>query len=458
MNIQAILDRIPDSKRFLTGEEMDKSALALAKEFPEVCTAFIAGYSQENRPLYALKIGNGPKNAMILGCPHPNEPIGAMMLEAFTRILCEDEALRQELPFTFYVIKTWDADGLRRNEGWFNPPYTLYQYARNFYRPASTQQVEWTFPLDYKTLHFNAPLPETKAVMALIEQVKPDLLFSLHNSAFGGAFWYVNEKSDALIEALPAAAARQSIPLSLGEPEMPCCKTYAQAIFEFPGMPMMYDFYQETLKGQDPAQMLRGGSSSIDFANEDGRRCLGIVCEMPYFMNPDVMDLTKTDITRGEAMEGSAKIVEAGMEKIAPLIKALTPLLPEKDAYRMALEERLSQLPMMLASNRSFAQNDPSCKELATRAQRFDNLVALPFYYVAHTAGMIAKGAEGALKTAPAEDQAKLTAIVQQADALVRADCERITSQAVCQPIEIKRLVSVQMETALLALQSVQNG
>lgn len=451
MNIEQLLARVPDSQRFLTADEMDQNTLALAKEFPDVCEAFVAGYSQEGRPLYALRIGHGAQNALILGCPHPNEPIGAMMLESLTRILCEDKALREELNYTFYIIKTWDADGVRHNEGWFGGPFTLYNYARHFYRPASDQQVEWTFPLDYETLHFHKPLPETQAVMKLIEEKKPAFLFSLHNSAFGGAFWYVSEQCDEIIKALPMAARRQSVPLSLGEPEMPCCKTYAQAIFEFPGMPMMYNFYKEMMGGQDPAAMLTGGSSSVDFANSDGRKCFGIVCEMPYFLHPDVMDLTPADLTRGDAMNIFCDQVEAGFAKLKPLIEELLPLLPENNCYRLALKERLGLTPMQVATNRQFAATDPSCKEKATRAQRFDNVVALPFYYIALTAGMVCAGAEAAMAAAGDQPRARLEDILRKADAIAQEDCKRIESQVDYEVISIKRLVSVQLETALIA-------
>lgn len=447
MDIEKLLEKVPKIERFLTADEMDASTLALAREFPDKCETFIAGHTTMGRPIHALKIGHGVKNALILGCPHPNEPIGAMMLEHLTRILCREEGLLEELPYTFYCIKTWDADGVRNNEGWFNPPYTLESYARNFYRPASPNQVEWTFPLDYKTLHFNAPLNETKAVMALIKKLEPTFIFSLHNSAFGGAFWYISENLAPIVKALPMAAQRQNIPLSLGEPEMPCCKEYAQAIFEFPGMPMMYDFYQQMMGGGDPAAMLTGGSSSIDYANKDGRHSFGIVCEMPYFSNPDVMDVSKTDITRGEAMLRYCDIVEEGFLKLKPLIEALAPHLKEDNCYRVALLERLNMLPVNLKTSRSFAATDPSCKELATKAQRFDNLVAMPFYFIALTAGMVVRGAQ--IARGQGEDAALLS-IEKQAEQILLDDCARIHAQCECTPIDIERLVRVQMETALL--------
>ena len=188
----------------------------------------------------------------------PPVPIGAMMLEFLTDLLCRDEELRRELDYTWYIVKTADPDGVKLNEGWFDRPFTLYNYARHFYRPASNQQVEWTLPLEYKTLHFHTPLPETSAVMKVLEEIKPSFLYSLHNSAFGGAYWYISDQDETFVANLPQAAQHQDIPLSLGEPEMPCCKIYSNAVFEFPGTPLIYDYYEQ-MTGQDPAPLLNSG-------------------------------------------------------------------------------------------------------------------------------------------------------------------------------------------------------
>ena len=120
--------------------------------------------SRSGHPLLCLTIGCGSENAILYGCPHPNEPIGAMMLEAFSRILAEDAELRQALDYTFYIIKVWDVDGVRLNEPWFKGPFSITNYVRHFFRPAPTRQVDWTFPIDYKNLHFHDTIPETRAL------------------------------------------------------------------------------------------------------------------------------------------------------------------------------------------------------------------------------------------------------------------------------------------------------
>ena len=90
-----VINNIPDYKEFLTVEEMDASSKKLAEEFPDIVELFEMGRTRDNHPLYCLKIGNGSKNGLMFGCPHPNEPIGTMMLEYFTRELAENKELRE---------------------------------------------------------------------------------------------------------------------------------------------------------------------------------------------------------------------------------------------------------------------------------------------------------------------------------------------------------------------------
>jgi len=81
-----------------------------------------------------------------------------------------------------------DPDGARPNEVWFAGTMTPKHYARNFYRPAGHEQVEWTFPNSYKTNYFDRTLPGTKALMRVMDDLKPALVVSLHNAGFGGVY------------------------------------------------------------------------------------------------------------------------------------------------------------------------------------------------------------------------------------------------------------------------------
>jgi hypothetical protein len=95
---QELLDRVmakvPDYQTFMTVDEMDESSRKLAETYPDVVELFEAGRSRGGHPIYCLKIGNGSENAICYGTPHPNEPIGSMLLEAFSQILAEDAQVR----------------------------------------------------------------------------------------------------------------------------------------------------------------------------------------------------------------------------------------------------------------------------------------------------------------------------------------------------------------------------
>ena len=183
---EELIHAVPDYKTFFTFEEMEEHSKKLAADYTECVEIFKIGETRDGADLNCLKIGNGSHTALMFGCPHPNEPIGTMMLEYFSEELAKNKELREELDYTWYIVKVWDVDGLKLNEKWLKGPYTLYNYSRNFFRPAGHQQVDWTFPVDYKELHFTNTIPESEAMMGLIDKIRPEFIYSLHNAGFGG--------------------------------------------------------------------------------------------------------------------------------------------------------------------------------------------------------------------------------------------------------------------------------
>lgn len=145
-----IVDEVPDYKAFYAIDELNASSERLARKHPSKVDVFYIGRSRKGEGTKALRIGKGRKTALLFGFPHPNEPIGSMTLEYLSGRLAEDNTL-DKLDFTWYIIKCIDPDGARLNEGWFKGPYTPLNYALNYYRPPGYQQIEWTFPIEYKT-------------------------------------------------------------------------------------------------------------------------------------------------------------------------------------------------------------------------------------------------------------------------------------------------------------------
>src|SRR5690349_5655047 len=91
----------------------------LARRFSGVARVENVGRSSEGRPIDLVTVGHGRRRVLLIGVPHPNEPIGTLTIDFLTRALCEDDALRAALDVTLHVVPVADPDGLVLNEGWF---------------------------------------------------------------------------------------------------------------------------------------------------------------------------------------------------------------------------------------------------------------------------------------------------------------------------------------------------
>jgi hypothetical protein len=431
-NLNAILDAVPDYQAFLTVDELKASSQRLAAQNPETVQVLQVGSSRRGEAIEALKIGNGDRAALLFAMPHPNEPIGSMMLEALSDLLAEDPSLRATLGYTWYLIKCIDPDGTRLNEGWFRGPFSVSNYARHYYRPPAFEQVEWTFPIDYKTLHFDDPMPETQALMRLIEGVRPDFVFSLHNSGFGGVYFYVSEEAPSLYERFYRVVEGQGLPLHLGEPEMPYAVTYAKAVYAFPPIATMYDFLKEQT-GKDPAEILKGGTSSIDYAR---RFCdpFGLVCELPYFHNALIHDTSPSDMVRREAILHGTDQDRADLEML--------------QGQYAAVEGALRTWPDHLAAHEHWARTDPETERLATVAEKLDNLVIGRFYRLL-SLGMLVRMLEA--QVAATGESPVLDAALVKAQSLFEERSSALEAGLDYSIIPIQKLVRVQLGSALAA-------
>lgn len=112
---------------------------------------------------------------------------------------------------TWNLLLCLDPDGLRRNEGWLQGPYTLDRYFRNFFRPGFLEQPEW-LPDGPES----AALPETRALLALQAELRPFLQCSLHGVDVGGGFVELTHDLPGFPHRLAQTAARLGIPRELG--------------------------------------------------------------------------------------------------------------------------------------------------------------------------------------------------------------------------------------------------
>lgn len=439
MDLRQIVNDIPDYKTFLTVDELNASSRRLVEEFPALASLKPVGQTRSGDPIELLTIKGGERQAFIFGGPHPNEPIGTMTIETLSRRLCEDAALREELGYTWHFIKAIDADGMRLNEGWFKGPFTPANYARHFFRPAPFDQVEWTFPTEYKTLKFDSPLPETQALMAVIDEVKPDLLFSLHNSGFGGVYYYVSHPCEPLYKLFHELPEWFGLALDLGEPEVSNAVTFAPAIYQMISSKDTYDHLEQN-GVPDPAAVIKSGGSSAEYAGRHGSFFL--VVEMPYFDDPRVNDQSLTDVLRRDAILQSLDAQDAFDGWINDQMAKVEPDLRQETLITRAVKAFLGTGPAYREAERQWASTSEETNRPASQAEYFSSLLGTKFYRML-LLGMFARMMEAEIAAGNA------SAAIREAAAQARARLDEggaeLETQLNYRVIPIRSLVGVQM-------------
>jgi hypothetical protein len=427
--------RMPEYERFATVDEQLAVVRELAERYPERARLRRIGTSALGEPLVCLTVDGGEKHAVVFGSPHPNEPIGNLTALHLARTLCEDAALRERLGLTWHIVPCADPDGTRLNEGWFAGPFAREHYGRFFYRPAPAEQVEWTFPFSYKRAYFDRVLPETLALMRLIDDVRPALLCPLHNSELGGVYYYLSEPAPELYPELHRVARQVGIPLDIGEPEVAFAERYADAIF---GLVRNRDAYEHAVRhGLDPTHRTKGCSSG-EYASRHGT--MTVISELPYWTHPSADDRTLTETPYSDVLRARAEGVGALGELLQGTLDAVGDELCGKSPFERATRAFIPSLLDIAAADRARAGDEPRDRR-ATVAEAFSCADLVHCFRIRY-GGMLLRALEAQLaigngRPAIRRELATLTGTYA-------GWCERAAAESPATPIPIRDVVAVQ--------------
>lgn len=439
--IKDVLSSVPDYQSFYTVDELKASSHQLVEKHPDLVRLDEIGHSTDGEAIEMLRIGDGEEQLLFFACPHPNEPIGAMTLEALSQRLVADESLRGER-YTWNLIKCIDPDSTRLNEGWFKGPFTVTHYASEFYRPTSFDQAEWTFPVIYKKYSFLRPMPETSALINVITGLRPVFTYSLHNAGLGGGYYYLSPHKPQIDDTLRALMTDRGVPLALGEPEMPWGVELSPAIYQSPALPEHYDFLEKY--GADPVSKMQGGEGSYGFARQvcDSAH---LVCELPYFYDRRIEDGALTTTSRKDA-------ILQGIESTADMQRTLSDLY-EKHGSKMTVPSRFRRASENLnklmvdgtESKRGWANSEKSLDVPATGAQLFDSLTVGRFYNLL-IIGMAVRGLRLEISQNP---NSELAGVLADLETRFAKWAEELENELDYRVIPIKTLVEIQLGAAL---------
>jgi len=252
--------KIDEYTEFLPLEKLYKKFTLLAGEE----NVFEIGKSKNKEKILCTKLGVGKKTALIFGYPHPNEPVGSLTCLSLVKIIKNDQELLKK--YTWYIIPCADPDGAKLNEGWFGGGFTIKKYAYNFYRQIN-KQTEWSFPVKYKKYSFNKPTQQTRALMKLIDKIKPSLIYPLHNAGFSGTYLLLSKNfGEKYFDAIRKKSKKLKIPMHHGEPETPFMKEFSPSFFKAFGLKEVYIFFEKN--GLNPLEHINDGDSSIGYARK----------------------------------------------------------------------------------------------------------------------------------------------------------------------------------------------
>lgn len=282
-----------------TWEELREEIAKLAAGNPETCLVRTVGSSRAGEPLELLTFRGGPLPMLVVAGPHPNEPVGAATVLALARYLLARPETRSGI--TWHLLLSSDPDGGRLNEDWSTAwPVSLETYHRHFYRPPVDAQPECCFPVE----GFAGQLPETRALMTVVDELRPALSLSLHNSDTGGAFLMASRADAGLVEVLAAAADRHGIPLEAMPSDCVGLPSPGDGVFVMPEPLAVADRPTPV-----PGEWVPAGGSSMHYVARHGG--LGVSPEVPMWRTaPITLSAEAGAAYRSEAVRVLAGVLE----------------------------------------------------------------------------------------------------------------------------------------------------
>jgi hypothetical protein len=404
----------------------------LAADLPEVCRTRRIGTSRLGEPLRLLSVGHGARNALVVGCPHPNEPIGLRtVLDLAARVAASPE-LREGIDLSWHFVPCIDPDGTRLNEGWFDGPLTIRGYHENFYRPAREEQPEWTFPVLDERAFFDRMLPETQALARVIDELRPRFQYSLHNADFGGVHFILNGGLPGMADDLGRVAAEQDVPLSLGPMDTLGWETVGPAVYVMPSAQSLL---------QTP-ESVRHGASSAHYAERYGTTTL--ITEVPFWRDARADDVSDAGRSYGDTLRHAAAELRDDVDVLSEMYQRMRPRLVVPSPMRKSIVDQLATASAAAAVNVMMAERTP--ERQATVAEAFAAATVVHMLRL-RASGMMRRHL--AVEHAAGNQPPSSRAVKRRLDELFDGWCAAAESDLSQEPFPVRRLVSVQAEAAL---------
>lgn len=283
IDIDAALEALPHFDGFPSVAGM--AALAESLRGDPRFTVEVAGTSADGLPIHHISFGAGAVKVLVAAWVHCPEPIGGLTAAGLIDLLRQGHPAVAEADVEWHIVPCADPDGALLNEAWTQQPFSLQSYMRGLYNQEQADQIDGSFPIDYKNLHFDRPTREASVLKTVIDKVEPDFFFSLHNAFAGGTFYLVRhdigpDRYRAFADLLEA----NGIPVQKRIYHAAFFDTLGEGVLRVGSLRDIYDLIETS--GGAPEELLRCGGGSWDRVNELKPEAQIMVAEMPYLTHP----------------------------------------------------------------------------------------------------------------------------------------------------------------------------
>jgi hypothetical protein len=328
-----ILDKIPDWNKYYTVDELHETSAKLVNDYPEVVEMIELGKSTNGESIECLKIGEGELNALIHGFPNCEEPFGGNLLDYFSRALAEHGEFRERMDYTWYLIKCSDPDGARRNEAFQKGPHTPLNFALNYYRTPKKLTPESCFPYRYGPLDLNRAVPETKALMTLLDRTPFHFISSLHMMKWGGITYEVPEPCPELYPPLLDMARKFNI-----FPRKRLGTTIAPGIQLADYLTPARGWVEQWAKGNKNIEPIKG-CHIYEYGLLRNPKLFAMIPECCIWYDPRMWNDQPSDSTVGDALKNAKKTSDEHNRYLLKIWLESKPLLKEQTPFKVMMDE-----------------------------------------------------------------------------------------------------------------------
>ncbi|CAL9558387.1 M14 family zinc carboxypeptidase [Streptomyces sp. enrichment culture] len=422
--------------RYPTVAEVTEAARRLVSRFPGACRLRRIGTSRAGRPIPMLSVGHGPRHVLVVARPHPDEPVGgATALALAERAAAGDRHSPATDPdtVTWDIVLCLDPDGAALSEGieaaTAGPDPALARYYRAAFRPVAAEQPEWA-PI------VGRRLPESRALFAVIDELRPVLQCSLHNVDAGGTWVQLTGDLPGLATPYATSASALDIPVQHG--------TYDALYWENPAPGV------HVLPPPDSTARLAAGSENIALSTWCAPQRYGgvtAIVEVPLWATAPADDRTPHPDPARALRDLSALVREGGRQVTAVFDKARGFLPPaEHSPPRRVLEWMADDLYDLVADAwqplADQAHSAPGSPALTTAGISALEVVARR--QPLRAAGLL-------LRLLDAADDPASAALHHELDGLFTTWCTDFEQSLRLRPVPVHAQVELQTRTVLAA-------